>query len=112
MVVYYNLLAGGRFELAMQLTAVGLVSLNFNCGPLSTIRIYIYIYIYMYVKISGTSRYHSLHVLQFIHDDLQGKMVLVTTGPCYTVCTRETQLLKYKVRHLLQFAFGGIDPSL
>ena len=30
MVVYYNLLAGGRFELAMQLTAIGLVSLNSN----------------------------------------------------------------------------------
>ena len=29
MVVYYNL-AGGRFELAMQLTAIGLVSLNSN----------------------------------------------------------------------------------
>ena len=28
--VYYNLLAGGRFELAMQLTAIGLVSLNSN----------------------------------------------------------------------------------
>ena len=30
MVVYYNLLAGGRFELEMQLTANGLVSLNSN----------------------------------------------------------------------------------
>ena len=30
MVVYYHLLAGGRFELAMQLTAIGLVSLNYN----------------------------------------------------------------------------------
>ena len=30
MVVYYNFLAGGRFELAMQLTAIGLVSLNSN----------------------------------------------------------------------------------
>ena len=30
MVVYYNLLAGGRFELAMQLMEIGLVSLNSN----------------------------------------------------------------------------------
>ena len=30
MVAYYNLLAGGRFELAMQLTVIGLVSLNSN----------------------------------------------------------------------------------
>ena len=30
MVVYYNLLAGGRFELAMQLMAIRLVSLNSN----------------------------------------------------------------------------------
>ena len=30
MVVCYNLLAGGRFELAMQLTVIGVVSLNSN----------------------------------------------------------------------------------
>ena len=30
MVVYYNLLAGGRFELVMEPMAMGLVSLNSN----------------------------------------------------------------------------------
>ena len=34
--VYYNLLAGGRFELAMQLTSMGLDSLNSNSETLMT----------------------------------------------------------------------------
>ena len=33
-------------------------------------------------------------------------------GPCNIVCAGGTQSLKCKVRHLLQFEFGGTDPSL
>ena len=53
-------------------------------------------------------RYHCLGllVLQYLHDYFQCQI-----GPCYAVCARGMQSLKHRVRHLLQFEFGGTGPS-
>ena len=53
-----------------------------------------------------------LIVLQYVHDYLQCQKGRPTIGPCYIVCARAMQSLKYGVRHLLRVEFRGTDHSL
>ena len=64
------------------------------------------------LEISADSLYYSLLVHQFAHDYLQCQTgIHLVLRVRYIVCAGETQSLKSKVRHLLQYEFGGTDPA-
>ena len=65
----------------------------------------------MYVKISASSQYHPVHVLQYVDDYYTIVYVQCQIGTirsCYIGCAGGTKSLKYKVRHFSSLNSEGM----